>query len=190
MTPSPSSEMEGASKMTCGVTLGILAALAVLCVFSDQAYAATEPNAQAGDVFLKYILPSLVGAGSGFGGAWLTATYRLREQEQTARRQAIAEKLKEKSIARLRYLDPLMIAATDLRDRLQTIVSDARARNEHWYHLLRHFTIVKDIPKYRAQDRAGLEYLCNGEGNRAFSTCMRRRSTSGEPPRYAPNCHS
>jgi hypothetical protein len=112
----------------------------------------------------------LIGAGSGFGGAWLTATYRMREQEQTAKRQAIAEKLKEKSIARLRYLDPLMIAATDLRERLQTIVSDARARNEHWYHLLRHFGIIKEIPKYRAHDRPGLEYLCNGEGNRAFST--------------------
>ncbi len=121
--------------------------------------ASAAPAAQAMDDTTKVLLTLFITPLLGVIAAFYTTRYKLRQERDDDRD-------KEKEHIRLKILNPLLIAAEDLLDRI-TDIKRRRKDPALGGDMIRWFRQVKDMPR---QDLGRLAFWANDEGYFAMST--------------------
>ena len=96
--------------------------------------------------------------------ALATAILAMRAEARRAERVREAERDREREKTRIQYLDPLVLSAADLSEKLRALQREPSAKREFWK------TSFDRIKSYDRGDRTGFAYWCNGEGAGAVTT--------------------
>lgn len=153
-----------AAACCCALFSGVVAAAdpasAVPAAGASAASAASAaPAAKAMDDTTKVLLTLFLAPLLGVVAAFFTTRYKLRQERDDDRD-------KEKEHIRLKILNPLLIAAEDLLDRL-TDIERRRKDPAKAADMIRWFAQVKALPR---QDAGRLAFWANDEGYFAMST--------------------
>jgi hypothetical protein len=116
------------------------------------------------DTTVATVISASIGGGVGLATAFLTARWRVQELKKGLSLEQGVQKEREDDKKRIQYLDPLLVAATDLRGKISELHDQLSTREDFWK---RSFDQVKAFDRNK---RSEFAYWCNGEGAGPITT--------------------